>query len=88
MPQITKDEKIFLQSITERLRAYRYIVRDKNGLLYLFNTRPTKDERIKEWASITRHEFTELKKEMFLFIKWEDEKPYSVAELLNFKVGK
>ena len=75
-PKLTDDEKVIFRNLSEE---YKWIVRDKNGLIYLFTNKPFKD--LNRWMG-----YGPLMcpfKHLFKFIKWEDEEPYLIEELLE-----
>ena len=78
-PKLTEDEKYILKvSLNE---MYKWIARDASGLIYLFTNKPFKD--LNRWMG---YEPLMLPfKYLFQFIKWEDEEPYSIEELLEGK---
>lgn len=53
-----------------------WIARDDNGDLYLFNTKPKKDEVRGQWLSPDGAFFVEdIAKKLNIHINWEDEEP-------------
>ena len=65
--------------------CYRYIARDLSGNLFLYVRRPTKKAEV--WASIEWHKFISDFNDLFKFVKWEDEKPTSIKDVLeNYEV--
>ena len=61
--------------------GYKYIVRDKNGMLYAYSCKPKKRER--EWVfnivSVdATYEDISLVSALFTDIKWEDEEPFRI----------
>ena len=75
-PQLTEDEKIILRNLPKK---YKYIARDKNGLIFLFSKKPSKCDY--SWIGYNDIAFPYY--HLFQFIKWEDEEPYSIEELLE-----
>ena len=75
-PQPTEDEKIILKNIPKK---YKYIARDKNGLIFLHSKKPSKYDY--SWIGYNDIAFPYY--HLFQFIKWEDEEPYSIEELLK-----
>lgn len=76
-PKLTEVEKIILKSLDKNLK---WIARDKNGKLCLYETKPYKSASI--WSlgiTFTFFMFNHL----FEFIKWEDDEPYCIEKLLN-----
>ena len=79
-PKLTEDEKVILRNLP---KDYKWITRDKNGWIYLFTHKPIKiiKNTLSEWDGLG---FTKLIfPHLFQFIKWEDEEPYSIEELLE-----
>ena len=73
--KLTEDEKVILRNLP---KEYKWIARDKNGCLYAYASKPKKG--IIMWESDgSMIPFDHL----FQFIKWEDEEPYSIEELLK-----
>ena len=78
-PKLTKAERTILENIDKKLQ---YIVRDKNGELYVYGSLPKRD-RFQWWAtSGTTMSFCAFN-HLFTFITWEDDEPYSIKELLG-----
>ena len=72
---ISEDEKAILRNVPQ---YYKWIARDGNGVVCLYPDKPHKSETI--WDSYgALFPFHHL----FQFIKWEDEEPYSIEELLE-----
>ena len=88
MIKLTEDEKVILRNIDKR---YRWIARDENGELMVYSTRPLKDRHItKKWRVILtdEYELMHIFNHLFQFIKWEDEKPYLIEDLLEGETEK
>lgn len=90
-PTITKQEKAFL----EICKPECYIARDKSGKLYLYNNKPVKEYN--EWHNYDAYllnisHYNEVmfainnEDDIFPFIKWEDEEPWKVEDLLKLEV--
>lgn len=77
---LTDDEKAILRNIDKK---FRLIVRDKNGMLYLCS--PSRDliKRETFWESYGFRFNFSCYEHLFKFIKWEDEEPYNIDELLK-----
>ena len=75
-PKPTYDEKIILRNLPKK---YKYIARDKNGLIFLYAKKPSKCEY--SWGGC-KYMLLPLE-HLFQFIKWEDDEPYSIEELLG-----
>ena len=76
--KLTKDEKVILKNVPQ---YYKWIARDKNDWLYVYASKPKKGITIWENTGSPMMPFVHL----FNFIKWEDEEPYSIEELLKGK---
>ena len=83
---ITEDEKIILKNLP---KEFKYIVRDRDGLLILFRKRPHKVISCNTWYcnidyyKESEWDYFKFYNHLFKFIKWEDKKPYKIKELLN-----
>ena len=78
-PKLTEDEKAILKVLLNE--KYKWIARDKNDWLYVYASKPKKGITIWENTGSPMMPFVHL----FNFIKWEDEEPYSIEELLKGK---
>ena len=76
-PQLNEDEKAILKVLLKE--KYKWIARDKNGCLYVYASKPEKGQAIWYGCGQPMIPFYHL----FQFIKWEDEEPYSIEELLE-----
>ena len=78
MVVLTEAEKVILKNVDS---SYKYIARDKNGSLYIFNKKPTKECDV--WDA--QLDYCRLKgfEHLFKFVLWEDDAPYEIAELLK-----
>ena len=79
-PELTKVEEAILRSLPKK---YKYIARDKisESMLCVFIDKPEK-VLAKFWFS-PNYESLEIFKHLFQFIKWEDEEPYLISDLLK-----
>ena len=72
-PRLSKEEYEVLKELFDK--CYNYIARDKDGALYVYRGKPSKEQS--EWngigAGICHH---------FQFVKWEDDEPTSIKVLL------
>ena len=75
-PKLTEDEKVILRNLPKK---YKWIARDKNGVIYLYSGRPLKSDFWLNCSESIKLIFPHL----FQFIKWEDEEPYSIEDLLK-----
>ena len=82
-PRLTDDEIAILRSIDKR---YIWIARDKNGILYIYDSVPEKRGNYK-WSRDTLHvdilSNLSLFSHMFNFIKWTDDEPYNIGDLID-----
>lgn len=82
-PTITSREKNFLDAL---LSNCKYIARDKNNLLYVYYDKPIRGNKfwISDYAS---HDMPkDMYGDVFSFIKWEDEEPWSIEGLKKLEV--
>ena len=75
-PKLTEDEKAILRNVPNQ---YEWIARDKKGSIFLYIDKPVKRDFWFDDYGTIRLPFDHL----FQFIKWEDEEPYSIEELLE-----
>ena len=74
-PKLTEDEKVILRNVPQ---YYNWIARDGNGVVCLYPDKPHKSKTI--WDSYgALFPFHHL----FQFIKWEDDEPYLIEDLLG-----
>ena len=82
-PRLTNDEIAILRNID---KIYIWIARDKNGILYIYDSVPEKRGNYK-WSRDTLHvdilSNLSLFSHMFNFIKWTDDEPYNINDLLD-----
>ena len=56
-----------------------YVAREKDGDLYLFLTRPVKDDRLNTWLSEDYFRYwIKIDPSLFPEVKWKDEEPTEV----------
>ena len=79
-PKLTDDEKVILRNIDKN---YKWIARDKNGRLFLYIEKERITKGGDRWHTdgdfLDFHMFDNL----FQSIKWEDEEPYFIEDLLK-----
>lgn len=75
---ISEDEKAILRNVPKH---YEWIARDIDGCLYVYASKPQKGITMWESVGLPMIPFIHL----FKFIKWEDDEPYSIEELLEGK---
>lgn len=74
--KLSKFEYEYLKVAKEN--EYNFIARDKDDRLFLYETKPWRGELVWKYTDSGIRIF----KELFNFVKWEDEEPYSVDEIL------
>jgi len=77
-PKLTEAEKIILENLP---KEHKWIARDKNGKIYTYTNKPKKIEIV--WSDNVDCEGITIFNHLFQFIKWEDEEPYNIEELLK-----
>ena len=86
-PTITSIEKNFLYSL---LSNCKYIARDlNNNDLYIYYNKPRRNSMNKSWITDDSNYFyvsRNMYGNMFDFIKWENEKPWSIEDLKKLEV--
>ena len=75
--KLTKFEYEYLK--VAKKEGFNFIVRDKNDNLYLYSSKPWKSSF--RWLSEGRTMC--VFDELFKFVKWEDEEPYSIDKILS-----
>lgn len=78
--KLSKFEYEYLKFAKEN--GYNFIARDKNNNLYLYSNKPWKAENDWDYEDRTTPVFAEL----FKFVKWENESPMLIEELLKCEV--
>ena len=74
--KLSKFEYEYLKFAKEN--GYNFIARDKNNNLYLYSNKPWKAENDWDYEDRTTPVFEEL----FKFVKWEDEEPWNIDNIL------
>lgn len=86
-PTITSREKNFLDAL---LPNCKYIARDNiNNNLYIYYNKPRRNSMKESWITDNSNCFyvsRDMYGNMFDFIKWEDEEPWSIKDLKNLGV--
>lgn len=80
IPKLSDAERVILENID---KDYEWICRDKNGYLNVYIGKPTKNEEGSIWVWHTDYREINVFPNLFQFIKWEDENPYNIEELLK-----
>ncbi|WP_418220974.1 hypothetical protein [Catenibacterium sp.] len=78
--KLTRFEQDILKYILEKTQ-YRFIVREKSGNIYIYKRKPKKG--IGAWDSSTGMLNLNVFINLFPFIKWEDEEPTSIKDVLD-----
>lgn len=84
-PVISKRDRAFLEYLEEE---YKYMARDKNNVLYVYNKEPHKAENCTTWRVeqlgcyiLNNHFNIDLP-----MIKWSDDKPWLIEDLKKLEV--
>ena len=79
-PVLTEDERVILKNFPKHLK---WIVRDEDGELYVYENEPSKS--INYWSDDGDGDVFDvcIFEHLFQFIKWEDEEPYKISELIE-----
>lgn len=77
-PKLTKGE----HGLCEYLKT-GYIARDLDDKLFFHTSLPMKN--FNDWSAYD-YDFTQIKDDTFTFIKWEDEEPWSIEDLLKLEI--
>lgn len=82
-PTLTPKEKKLLNIL---LPGCKYIVRDENNRLYVYYQKPVRKNEL--WTSNDDYYYISISLfgNMFDFIKWEDEEPWSIEDLKKLEV--
>lgn len=78
--KLTRFEQYILKYILEKTQ-YRFIVREKSDNIYIYKRKPKKG--IGAWDSSTGMLNLNIFINLFPFIKWEDEEPTPIKEVLE-----
>ena len=82
-PKLSEAERVILENIPD---VFKWIARDNKGCeLMIYVDKPYKAENMWERPDVGNRVFKELTafNHLFQFIKWEDENPYNIEELLK-----
>ena len=80
---LSEAERIILENIDKKY--FNYIARNKNGSLYLYFSKPYKNNDAGIWKELSfmHCEDFYMFKNLFQFITWNDSEPYNIEVLLN-----
>lgn len=79
--KVSKLEHDILKYLSDNTR-HTYIARNKDGNLFLYDTEPVKNKVNDWWSGRNIHGMLAFNK-LFQFVKWEDEKPTSIKDVLD-----
>lgn len=77
-PSLTEAEKVILRNLHQE---FKYIARDENNDLYVYIEEPHKGPNY--WSGDGGFRDMYVFEHLFQSIKWEDEEPYLISELLE-----
>ena len=80
---ITDDEKVILRSLPAN---YKWIARDKDSKLYVYLDKPEKCEYI--WTDKRNYSSLEALSHLFEMVKWDDDEPWKIEDLLKLDAKK
>lgn len=75
--KLTRFEYEYLKFAKEN--EYNFIARDEDGRLFLYSSKPWKGEPVWKYMGSGIRIFTK----MFDFVRWQDEEPYNIDEILS-----
>ena len=75
--KLTRFEYEYLKFAKEN--EYNFIARDEDGRLFLYSSKPWKGELVWKYMGSGIRIFTK----MFDFVRWQDEEPYNIDEILS-----
>lgn len=81
-PKLTSKERAFCEVIS--VFPNRYIARGSDSQLILFCGKPIKEDQT--WDIDWCGSYFSIDEDFFPFIKWEDEEPWSIEDLLKLEV--
>lgn len=79
--KLSRLEYDILKYLADNTR-HMYIVRSKNGDLYIFDFEPQKNNSATWWTGRGMTAITPFNK-LFQFVQWEDEEPTEIEDVLN-----
>ena len=79
--KLSRLEHDILKYLSDNTR-HMYIIRNKDGKLFLYDTEPKKIEYNGRWEGRGVHGMVMFNK-LFQFVQWEDEEPTSIQEVLE-----
>ena len=82
-PTITEDEKAILRNLPA---GYKWIAQDRDGRLFVYPGKPSK--AVNAWGSTLGYTFLGSFNHLFKMVKWEDDEPWKIEDLLKLDVKK
>ena len=80
LPKLNEAEKVILSNIDKK---FEWIAKDKSGDGWVYEGKPYKLAEYWESSLGDVEHFLNVFPDLFKFIKWEDEEPYNIKELLE-----
>lgn len=78
--KLTELEHGILEYLLKK-RQYRFVVRERNGIIYVYKSNPKKEAD--SWGSLSLNNELGLFNNLFQFVQWEDSTPTSIQEVLD-----
>ena len=78
--KLTELEHGILEYLLKK-RQYRFVVRERNGIIYIYKSNPKKEAD--SWGSLSLNNELGLFNNLFQFVQWEDSTPTSIQEVLD-----
>lgn len=76
--KLSDAERVILENLD---KSYEWIAKDEDGNLYIYELKPYKGSG--DWCDLKNEQELSAFNHLFQFIKWEDEAPYNIEELLK-----
>ena len=80
MKRINREEYEVLKELDDK---WKWIARDSDTSLWVYKTKPIKCGGSIGWEDPVIDHYHRIYTDQFNFVRWEDEKPYSIAELVE-----
>lgn len=78
--KLTELEHGILEYLLEK-RQYRFVVRERNGIIYVYKSKPKKEAD--SWESLSLNNELGLFNNLFQFVQWKDSEPTSIEDVLS-----
>lgn len=78
--KLTELEHGILEYLLKK-RQYRFVVRERNGIIYVYKSNPKKEAD--SWGSLSLNNELGLFNNLFQFVQWEDSEPTSIEYVLK-----